>query len=82
MACLERIEAVLESRTPVPSHATPGQEPASPTPQMSFSPDHARQDATVQHQEERLDPFCRPSSRALPVALRCLAGKGLLPHNR
>ena len=60
-ARLERIEALLASRTPVPSVATPRhpQSHASPGthyPQMAFAPDQMSPNATVQHHAEHLPP--------------------------
>ena len=60
-ARLERIEALLASRTPVPSVATPRhpQSQASPGthyPQMAFAPDQMSPNATVQHHPKHLPP--------------------------
>ena len=77
MARLESIEALFASRTPVPSHATPRQEPASTRqhyPHMSFSQDHASQNAAVQPKDERFDPlsFSRASQPAEQAAERAV----------
>ena len=58
---LERIEALLASRTPVPSVATPRQpqahaSPSTHYPQMAFAPDQMSPNATVQHRAEHLPP--------------------------
>ena len=60
-ARLERIEALLASRTPVPSVATPRhpQPQSSPSahyPHMAFAPDQMSPKATVQHQAEQPNP--------------------------
>ena len=68
-ARLERIEALLASRTPVPSVATPRQPqpPSSPSthyPHMAFAPDQMSPKAAVQHQAEQ--PFPVQHSPASP----------------
>ena len=68
-ACLERIEALLASRTPVPSVATPRQPQASSSvhyPRMAFSPDQASPKATVQFQDEQPSPI-QHSHASLPA---------------
>ena len=68
-ARLERIEALLASRTPVPSVATPRQPQASSSvhyPHMAFSPDQASPKAAVQPSADQTHPT-RQSHASLPT---------------
>ena len=77
-ARLERIEALLASRTPVPSVATPRQPQASSSahyPHMAFSPDQAslRLSKHIQHITPMRRPTEQPVERtAQPVRLQAL----------